>query len=272
MKSKVWRKGIRIRANWCCRSYLPMKILSFLAIVSSLLVVTAPSTVLSIIWLIVVFLLTALVLGILGLTYAALTYVIVYVGAIAILFLFVVQLLDQRNIILESNPKKIFFESGPKNSPDTSSLKRNNVLNIGSSTPLAMILGILLILELSASLPIWNHIGSYNSTSISYKIFDMFSNKADLVSSWSSSFVLVSDHATLIHPLYLATPVDHIYSIYNSTYATWSSLDCENYLSYFGQVQNLGEWLYGVGSFPLMIMSVILLLAMVGPIVLCWRV
>ena len=269
-----------------------MKILSFLAIVSSLLVVTAPSTVLSIIWLIVVFLLTALVLGILGLTYAALTYVIVYVGAIAILFLFVVQLLDQRNLILES---------GGKSSPDTSTLKRNNVLNIGSSTPLAIILGILLILELSASIPILNNIGSYNSNSISYIIFDILSNKADLVSSLSSSSVSASGSAsgsgsgygsgsisghetlilplslpanvdTLIHPLSLPANVDNIYSIYNSTYATLSSLDSENYLSYFGQVQNLGEWLYGVGSFPLIIISVILLLAMVGPIVLCWRV
>lgn len=248
--------------------YLIMKILSFLAIVSSLLVVTAPSTVLSIIWLIVVFLLTALVLGILGLTYAALTYVIVYVGAIAILFLFVVQLLDQRNIILESDSKKIFFESGEKSSPDTSYLK--HVLNIGSSTPLAIILGILLILELSASIPILNNIGSYNSTNISYKIFDMLSNKADLISSLS--FVSVSDNTTLIHPLSLTSHVDNIYNIYNSTYATLSSIDCENYLSYFGQVQNLGEWLYGVGSFPLIIISVILLLAMVGPIVLCWRV
>jgi NADH:ubiquinone oxidoreductase subunit 6 (subunit J) len=38
-----------------------------------------------------------------GLTYAALTYVLVYVGAIAILFLFVVQLLDQRNLDIESS-------------------------------------------------------------------------------------------------------------------------------------------------------------------------
>jgi hypothetical protein len=143
----------------------------------------------------------------------------------------VVQLLDQRNLI---------FESGEKGSPDTSTLKRSTTLNIGSTTPLAIILGILLILELSASLPILNNLGSYNS--ISYKIFDILSNKADLVSSLSLSSVSVSGHSPFIHPLSANVEhVDNIYSIYNPTYATLSSIDSENYLSYFGQVTNLGE-------------------------------
>lgn len=80
-----------------------MTFLSLVAVLSSLLVVTAPNTVISVLWLVVVFITTSLLLGLIGLGYAALLYVIVYVGAIAIIFLFVVQLLGSNTNLSRLN-------------------------------------------------------------------------------------------------------------------------------------------------------------------------
>lgn len=69
-------------------------ILSVVAIVSRLLVITARRPVMSILFLISVFVSVAGYLVILGLGFIGLVYLIVYVGAIAILFLFVVMMLN----------------------------------------------------------------------------------------------------------------------------------------------------------------------------------
>jgi NADH-ubiquinone oxidoreductase chain 6 len=71
-----------------------LEIVTFLAILSSILVVSTSNPVISVLFLISLFINISIYLVILGITYIALTYIIVYVGAVTILFLFVIMLLN----------------------------------------------------------------------------------------------------------------------------------------------------------------------------------
>ena len=70
------------------------------AIISGILVITAKNPVISVLFLIAVFLNVAGYLVLMGVAYLGLVYIIVYVGAIAILFLFVVMMLNLRLVEL----------------------------------------------------------------------------------------------------------------------------------------------------------------------------
>jgi NADH-quinone oxidoreductase subunit J len=69
-------------------------LLSAVAVVSSLLVVTARNPVHSVLWLILAFFSSAGLFVLLGAEFLAMLLVVVYVGAVAVLFLFVVMMLD----------------------------------------------------------------------------------------------------------------------------------------------------------------------------------
>lgn len=69
-------------------------VLASISVVSALLVITVSSPVSSVLWLIVAYIAVACYLITAGMTYMGLSYVIVYVGAISILFLFVVMMLN----------------------------------------------------------------------------------------------------------------------------------------------------------------------------------
>lgn len=68
--------------------------LSFLLVLSALLVISAQNPVHSVFFLILVFLTSAIFLFLLEVEFLSLLFVLVYVGAIAVLFLFVVMMLD----------------------------------------------------------------------------------------------------------------------------------------------------------------------------------
>ena len=67
---------------------------SFLVFLSSILVVTSSSPITSVVYLIGTFILTAIYLSSQGIYYIALTYIVVYVGAVITLFLFVVIMIN----------------------------------------------------------------------------------------------------------------------------------------------------------------------------------
>lgn len=69
-------------------------VLASVSVVSALLVITVSSPVSSVLWLILAYIAVACYLVTAGMTYIGLSYVIVYVGAISILFLFVVMMLN----------------------------------------------------------------------------------------------------------------------------------------------------------------------------------
>ncbi len=314
-----------------------ISLLSFFAISASLLVVTATSTIMSIIWLVAVFVSTALILGILGISYAALTYILVYVGAIAILFLFVVQLLDQRNLNLNNNesvlnfsPPSFFLLSlaqkqgeGSKEKEGTSSSFGGEILK--NSYPLIFLFGVILLLEISQLLPVMNEVYiplnpfiSLINNKVGLNISHLFTSSTSNLNHIFSSGFLTSEQHIITQEVGLSTILAKSSSLQenalvgstylggdsfigssgsfgidwsilpavsqgdmpiNSNYTDYHCSDTlllkgvgqEIYLNNFYQIINLGEWLYGSASIALFIISLILLLAMVGPIILCWR-
>lgn len=71
------------------------------SILTCFLVVCSTSAAHAVLFLVVLFLLVSFIFVFIGAEYLGLVYIIVYVGAIAVLFLFVVMLLDLRNIASE---------------------------------------------------------------------------------------------------------------------------------------------------------------------------
>jgi NADH-ubiquinone oxidoreductase chain 6 len=73
-----------------------LDLLTFTSVLSAILVITARSPIISVLFLIAVFVNLAGYLILLGINFIALAYIMVYIGAIAILFLFVIMMLNVR--------------------------------------------------------------------------------------------------------------------------------------------------------------------------------
>jgi len=80
-----------------------LDILSLLAILSGILVIISKNPIVSVLFLIGLFLSIASYLMILGLNFIGLSYLLVYVGAVSILFLFILMLINVRISELLSN-------------------------------------------------------------------------------------------------------------------------------------------------------------------------
>jgi len=117
---------------------LLLDLLAFAAILSGVLVITSKNPVISVIFLISLFINAAGYLIILGLGFVGIAYIIVYIGAITVLFLFVIMMIN---------------------------IKLVDVLEIGSdytkNLPLAMAVGGLFIYEIFSIIPL-----SLNNVSI----------------------------------------------------------------------------------------------------------
>ena len=115
-----------------------INLLALSALISGILVITAKNPVIAILYLISVFVNSAGYLILLGVGFIGLSYIIVYVGAITVLFLFVIMLLNIRlSEIIETN------KAYTKN------------------LPLALIIGALFIYELFSIMPF-----SFNDISV----------------------------------------------------------------------------------------------------------
>jgi NADH-ubiquinone oxidoreductase chain 6 len=80
-----------------------LDIISLLAILCGILVITSKNPIVSVLFLIGLFLSIASYLMILGLNFIGLSYLLVYVGAVSILFLFILMLINVRISELLSN-------------------------------------------------------------------------------------------------------------------------------------------------------------------------
>jgi NADH-ubiquinone oxidoreductase chain 6 len=123
-----------------------LDILAFGAILSSVLVITSKNPVIAVIFLISVFLNSAGYLIVSGLGFIGLSYVIVYVGAITVLFLFVIMMIN---------------------------IKLTDILEVGSAytknLPLALSVGGLFVYELFTIVPF-----TFNNVSILYLPLNLF--------------------------------------------------------------------------------------------------
>ena len=122
-----------------------LNLLALGAIISSILVITAKNPIIAVLFLISVFVNAAGYLILLGIGFVGISYLIVYVGAITVLFLFVIMLLNIRlSEIIETST------------------------NFTKNLPLALIIGLLFIYELLTIIPF-----HYSDLSLITILFDM---------------------------------------------------------------------------------------------------
>jgi NADH-ubiquinone oxidoreductase chain 6 len=186
-----------------------LDLLAFGAVLSGILVITSRNPVISVLFLISTFVNVACYLILLGINFIGLTYLIVYVGAIAILFLFVIMMLNIKLVELQDSSE-----------------------DYSNPYPLAFVLGTLFVSGLSLTN---SSISKFDLPSI-FDSINLLSFKSDVLetltvshSNWDSVFV---------------------------------SMD---------QINSIGQVLYTSHALFLIIASMVLLLAMVGPIVLCLK-
>jgi NADH-ubiquinone oxidoreductase chain 6 len=194
-----------------------LDLLAFGAVLSGILVITSKNPVISVLFLISVFINAAGYLLLLGVGFVGISYLIVYVGAIAILFLFVVMML---NIQLR----------------EIVSVGREYTKNL----PLGFIVGSLFFFEVLSVLP----------------------------ASYSEAGELPLGVFNYINSLFLGVNSPFTGS---DVHMTFTGPEADNSFTSFLQIEAIGQGLYTYGSLWLLLRSIILLLAMLGPIALCLR-
>ena len=151
-----------------------LNLLAFGTLLSSLLVITAKNPVIAVIFLISVFINAAGYLMLLGVGFLGITYIILYVGAITVLFLFVIMMIN---------------------------IKLTDILETGSqytkNLPLAFAIGLLFIYELFSIMPF-----SLNNVSSISALLDIFTNL--------NKFLLSSGVDTLSNLAYVNTTYNPI--------------------------------------------------------------
>ena len=184
-----------------------LDILSIGSIFAGILVITSSNPVVSVLFLVTVFVLVSCYLLTINISFVGLSYLIVYVGAVAVLFLFVVIILNIR--VSEINPVNL---EGPKN------------------MPLGLFVGTLFILEIVSILP---------------------------------AKITIFTQATAYY-LNLKINLSYVNVAFTGTIA-------DTGFTNFSQIQALGQGLYTHGSLGLILASFVLLLAILGPVLICIR-
>ncbi len=188
-------------------------LLAFGSLLSSVLVITSKNPVIAVIFLISVFVNAAGYLILLGIGFIGISYIIVYIGAITVLFLFVMMMIN---------------------------IKLTDILDAGSqyttNLPLALAIGSLFIYEFFTIMPF-----TFNDVSLISTILNLLTN---------------------LNGLFLDSNITTSDIVFNA----FNPVSADTTFANFLQVQAIGQSLYTIGGFWLIITSLILLLAMVAPI------
>lgn len=194
-----------------------LDLLAFGAVLSGVLVITSKNPVISVLFLISVFVNAAAYLLLLGVGFIGISYLIVYVGAIAILFLFVVMMLN---------------------------IQLTEIVSVGreytKNLPLGFIVGSLFFFEILSVLP----------------------------ASYSDAGELPLGLFNYINSLFLGVNSSFTGS---DVHMAFTGASADDSFTGFLQIEAIGQGLYTYGSLWLLLGSIILLLAMLGPITLCLR-
>lgn len=217
-------------------SPLGLDILSFGAILSGILVITARNPVISVLFLIALFVNIAGYLILLGISFIGLAYITVYVGAIAILFLFVIFLLDIKLAELHQD-------------------------NNQNSLPLGAIIGVAFLYPLYSIIP-------SNITEIRSFSFYVF--------NWFNSVITGNDSGSLIVSSAGAEESFSFASssfVNKSALEADSALTnlWDGNFAAFTQISSIGNVMYTGYTFWFFVSSIILLLAMVAAISLTFK-
>ena len=268
-------------------NYFLLDILSFGTILSSILVITSKNPVVAVIFLISLFINTAGYLILFGISFVGISYIIIYIGAITVLFLFIIMMINIRLL---------------------------DILEIGNeytkNLPLALLVGTLFVYEIFNVLPftinnifildlpldILNFFNTLfldksidistgnvvNIAPVVNKSFETISSlktsglSEGLVVSMLSNSKLVNAEADLL-PIYNIKDISNIYFNYltlsnfmpaNVIEIQAGNTNVDNIVSSFLQIEVVGQGLYTYGAMWLLLSSIILLLSMVSAIFL----
>ena len=210
-----------------------INLLAFGTLLSGILTITAKNPVISVIFLICTFVEAAGYLILIGVQFLGLSYIVIYVGAIAVLFLFVIMMIN---------------------------IKLTDILETGNqytkNLPVAIIIGSLFLFIVFSVIPL----NLYNIPSFSISLLNNL-NLLFLNISYLSGGLVESSNiffSNIIEPIGSCEAADKIFLINNN----------DLYLISFQQIEVLGHTLYTYASILLLLLSFILLLAMYATIVI----
>jgi NADH-ubiquinone oxidoreductase chain 6 len=86
-----------------------LNIISLLAILFAILTIIDNNPIKSLLYLILLFLFISIYLNLIDLTFIGLSYLVIYIGAVSILFIFILMLINVRTSELQSNTKNSLF-------------------------------------------------------------------------------------------------------------------------------------------------------------------
>lgn len=214
---------------------LIINILAFGTLLSSIFSITSKNPVISVIFLISTFVQAALYLILIGVHFVGISYIVIYVGAIAVLFLFVIMMIN---------------------------IKLTDILETGSqytkNLPLAIAIGSLFIFIFFTIIPF-----DLNNVPALSLLLDKMTY---LNSFFSTTFNTTEGAVGIIGDKNLEF-IDFINSLskFNKSYKPSIS---DKILTEFQQIEVLGHSLYTYGAVLLITLSVILLLAMFATIII----
>jgi NADH-ubiquinone oxidoreductase chain 6 len=204
-----------------------LEILVFGAILSSILVITAKNPVVSVIFLISLVLNAALYLLVKGIYFMGISYILIYLGAIIVLFLFVIMMINVR---------------------------LTDILEIGyqytKNIPLAFTVTSLFVYFFFYLLPSYINNPLYNSEDFS--IINIIKEVTLIVNSF---FLYIFDSNNVLS-------ISEVSNISLISSNNWP----ETVISYSNHINSVANSLYTYGAFWFLLTSMILLLAMVAPI------
>jgi NADH-ubiquinone oxidoreductase chain 6 len=207
-----------------------LDVISLLAILCGILVIITKNPIVSVLFLIGLFLSIAGYLMLLGLNFIGLSYLLVYVGAVSILFLFILMLINVRISELLSNTS--------------------------NSIPLAIFISI------SFNYPVYQ-ILPYSIASFNSYTLDLNNTANDILNSTSSQ-ILYNNYTDNLNILFKLSGNE----LNNGEISFVTSKIWDGNLAENSHITSIGNIMYTSYSIWLILTSVILLLAMVGAIVI----
>ena len=205
-----------------------INLLAFGTLISSVTSITSKNPVISVIYLIITFVQAAIFLILIGINFVGISYIVVYVGAIAVLFLFVIMMIN---------------------------IKLTDILETGveysKNLPLAISIVFLSIL-------IFYNILQYNLNNIP-ALTILFNNLNNLFYDFN--------YNNLVNTTFQLSKQLDFFKLINEEFLS-SALNADILITTFEQIEILGHNLYTYGAILLIILSIILLLAMFATIII----
>lgn len=206
---------------------LLLTLLSLGSLLSSILVITSKNPIIAVTFLILVFINAGVYLLVLGVGFVGISYIIVYVGAITVLFLFVIMMIN---------------------------IKLADILEIGSqytkNLPLALMIGSLFIFTIYTIIPF-----STNNLSIP-------SETTKILIDYDKSLL----HLEGNDKIHSSNFYNYFNNLEWEVESLPKKNEIDKNISNFEQIESLGEGLYTYTAIFLIITGIILLLAMIAPI------